>query len=111
MSTVLLLTRDGMGTAEPALARKLAATYLDLLDLDGREIDAVCCYAEGVRLVLEGAPSVEPLRHLAARGVRVIVCGTCVNFYGVADRVAVGEVMGMKDIIAAQWGAKRVMTV
>ena len=111
MSTVLLLTRDGMGHAEPALSHKLAATYLDLLDLDGRDLSAVCCYAEGVKLALEGAPTLEALQHLEAKGVPVIVCGTCVNFYDVGDRVRVGRVLGMKDIIEAQWGAEKVITI
>lgn len=109
--TILLLTRNGMGAGETTLTHKLIKTYLELLDLDEKRPATICCYAEGVKLVLDDSPVLDSLRALESHGVQVIVCGTCVNHYGVANRVAVGRVLGMKDIIAAQWSAAKVITV
>jgi intracellular sulfur oxidation DsrE/DsrF family protein len=109
--TVLLLTRNGMGDGDTTLTHKLLKTYLELLDIDEKRPATICCYAEGIKHVLDDSPVVDSLRALVAGGVRLIVCGTCVNHYGVANRVAVGQVLGMKDIIAAQWGAAKVITI
>jgi intracellular sulfur oxidation DsrE/DsrF family protein len=107
----ILVTRDGMGTAEPELAHKLAGTYFNLLELQDLLPQAVCFYAEGIRLVTKGSPILEELRSLEAKGVRLIVCGTCVNHYHVAEQVRVGRVGSMKDIIAAQWESEKVITI
>ena len=59
-----------------------------------------------------GPIAMEPLAaSLEQRGVRVILCKTCLDFHGLSDRVAVGVVGGMHDIIAAQWAADKVVTI
>ncbi len=54
--TILLITRNGMGDAEPALQQKLVTTYFKLLDENNILPAAICFYADGVRLVVEGSP-------------------------------------------------------
>ena len=107
----LLSTRNGMRTADPALAHKLACSYLDLLDLEDRLPGRICFYAEGVRLACEGSPALETLAALADRGVDLLVCGTCLGFYDLEARLAVGRQSNMREIQAAQWEARRVLTI
>lgn len=107
----LLITRDGMGHAEPALAHKLAGTYFDLLDLEDRLPGRVCFYAEGVKLACEGSPVLEALAALEERGVELLVCTTCLEFYGLMPELRVGLAGNMKQIQAAQWEAARVLTI
>jgi len=107
----LLVTRNGMGQAEPALGHKLAATYFDLLDLEGRFPGHVCFYAEGVKLVCEGSPALETLAALESRGVRLLVCSTCLNFYELEKARRVGEASDMRAIQAAQWDASKVIAI
>ncbi len=107
----LLITRNGMGTADPALAHKLAGSYLDLLDLEDRLPGRIGFYAEGVHLACEGSPVLEILGALAERGVQLLVCGTCLQFYGLEDRLAVGTQSNMREIQAAQWDAPKVITI
>ena len=109
--TTILFTRDGMGQAPPELAHKLAAGYLDLLDLENRLPGAICFYGEGVKLACEGSPVLETLAGLAARGVALLVCTTCLQFFELEQRLAVGEASNMRQIQAAQWAAARVVTV
>jgi intracellular sulfur oxidation DsrE/DsrF family protein len=110
-SIVILISRDGMGKADKELSQKLIQTYLNLLDLGGQLPAAICFYAEGIRLVLTGSPLLAELQSLQDKGVHLIVCGTCVNYYGVADKVRVGRVGSMKDVVAAQWEASKVITL
>ncbi len=109
--TILLVTRDGMGSAEPALQRRLLDTYFRLL-LEHSMLPAVICfYTDGVKLVVEGSPLLERLGELEQRGVRLIVCSTCLDYFGITDKVRVGIVGGMPDIIEAQAAAGKVITI
>jgi hypothetical protein len=109
--TALLITRKGMGEADPALQTKLIQTYFALIDESNTLPGVVCFYAEGVHLVVTGSPLLESLRSLESKGVRLIICNTCLNFYGLADQVAVGIQGGMTDIIEAQRRAAKVITL
>lgn len=110
-STVIVINNNGMGVAEAALAHKLVGTFLNLLDLDDRLPAAICLYAEGVQLAVEGSPVLEELRSLVAKGVPLLVCSTCLNHFGLMASLRVGTAGGMKDIIEAQWSAAKVITL
>lgn len=108
---VVLITRPGMGSAEPELQMKLLDTYLRLLAENGTLPGAICFYTEGVKLVVEGSPLLERLADLEQRGVQLIICSTCLEYFGIADRVRVGFVGGMPAIIEAQAKASKVITI
>jgi len=109
--TVLLITREGMGEADPELQIKLIQTYFLLIDEADTLPGVICFYAEGVHLVTKGSPVLDSLRSLEEKGVRLIICNTCLNFYNVNDQVAVGIKGGMTDIIEAQRTAGKVITL
>ena len=110
-NTVILLTREGMGSADAALQHKLLDTYLNLLLKNGTFPNAICFYTEGVRLVTEGSAYIEQLAQLEQRGVRLIICSTCLNYFGLTEKVRVGIVGGMADILEAQTRAGKVITL
>jgi len=110
-STVLLVTRNGMGEADPGLQQKLVQTYFKLLDESDVLPAAICFYTDGVKLVVEGSPVLDSLKSLEAKGVRLILCSTCLNFFGLTDKVQAGIVGGMTDIIEAQRRATKVITL
>src|SRR4051794_10173641 len=99
--TVILLTRAGMGHAEPALQQKVLHVFLTMLLEHGQLPRAICLYTEGVKLAAEDSPALGLLQGLAAKGVPVIVCKTCSDFDGLTDRLGAGVIGGMGDIIAA----------
>ncbi len=68
-------------------------------------------YTEGVKLVASGSLVVEHLRALEAAGVELIVCQTCLEYFGLLEQVAVGKVMGMPDVIAAMQSADKVISL
>ena len=109
--TVLLITRNGMGDAEPALQQKLMTTYLKLLDENNLLPAAICFYTNGVRLAVEGSPVLELLKSLEAKGVRLILCSTCLNTFNLTGQVRVGIVGGMPDIIEALQRAGKVISL
>lgn len=109
--TVILITRNGMGTAEPELQIKLASTYFKLLDENNILPAAICFYTDGVKLVVEGSPVLDSLKSLESKKVRLILCSTCLNFFNLSEKVKVGIVGGMTDIIEAQMKAGKVISI
>ncbi len=109
--TVLLITRKGMGEADPALQEKLISTYFKLLDESNLLPGVICFYAEGVHLVVAGSPVLDSLQSLEAKGVHLVICNTCLKFYNLEDQIEAGITGGMTDIIEAQRRAAKVITL
>ncbi len=109
--TILMITRYGMGNAEPELMLKVLGTYLRLVDENNILPDAICFYTDGVRLAVTGSPVLDTLRSLESKGVRLILCSTCLIYFNLTDQVKVGIVGGMPDIIEAQRMAAKVITL
>jgi intracellular sulfur oxidation DsrE/DsrF family protein len=109
--TVILINNDGMGKADLDLQHKLIAKYLELLVVNDELPAAICFYTEGVKLVVEGSPVIPQLKTLEKKGVHLILCSTCLEHFGLADKVQVGIVGGMGDIIEAQMKASKVITL
>ena len=108
-STVMMISRDGFGSGEPALQHVLIAKYLGLLLAGGLTPRALCFVTEGVHLACDGSPVLEELRRLAERGCRLLICTTCLEFYGLKDQVRVGTACSMPDILNAQVEAAKVV--
>ncbi len=108
---IILITREGMGSADTALQHKLLDTYLKLLIESNSLPAAICFYTDGVKLVVEGSPLVERLSEIEQKGVRLIICSTCLNYFGLSEKVRVGIVGGMSDILEAQSKASKVITL
>jgi hypothetical protein len=109
--TVILVTRYGMGEAEPELQLKLAGTYFKLINENDLLPAAICFYTDGVKLAVEDSPVLESLKSLADKGVRLILCSTCLNYFNLTEKVKVGIVGGMTDIIEGQMKAGKVITL
>ena len=109
--TIILVTRYGMGEAEPELQLRLAGTYFKLLNENDLLPAAICFYTDGVKLAVEDSPVLESLKSLADKGVRLILCSTCLNYFNLTEKVKVGIVGGMTDIIEGQMKAGKVITL
>lgn len=110
-STAVLFTRFGLGQAPADLQQKMADIFLSLLGRSDALPGRLLFYTDGVKLVCEGSPVLEQLRALEAKGVELIVCSTCLNYFGLTDKVQVGAVGGMAAILQALSQAEKVVSV
>lgn len=100
-----------MGNADKFLQHKLIKSYLKLL-IESEELpDVITFYTEGVKLTVDGSPVLEELQTLSDKGVLLFICSTCLNYYGIADKVRVGLQSHMPDILAVQQKADKVITL
>ena len=60
-------------------------------------------------MTTEGSPALEDLKSLEAQGVEIMSCGTCLDYYGLKDKLAVGSVTNMYNIVETQAKAARVI--
>jgi sulfur relay (sulfurtransferase) complex TusBCD TusD component (DsrE family) len=60
---------------------------------------------------VEGSPALAQLAALDQKGVRLVICSTCLNYFGLAESVRVGIIGGMGDILTAQAQAEKVITL
>lgn len=109
-NTIILFTRNGMGDAPAELQQKLAGIFLNLLNKDAVP-GIVAFYGEGVRLTCDGSPVIDPLRALADKGTTLVICQTCLDYLGLRDKLRVGTIGGMGDIVAAMGSADKVISV
>jgi len=118
MRTVVVLNQYGMGApcAAPGLAphdlqHRLLKSWLELALKDGPLPAAICVYTEGVRLVGPASPLLAELRAVEAAGVEILVCTTCLNYYGLAESLQAGAASCMSDIRARIDGADKVVAL
>ncbi len=110
-SKVFLIQSDGLGRGEERLGGLLMANFLRALGENQEKPGSLIFWNTGVRLVCEGSPVLEQLKALQDQGVELIICQTCLNYFGLADKVKVGIVGGMPDILQTLLQADKVVTL
>ncbi|MCU4164587.1 sulfurtransferase-like selenium metabolism protein YedF [Carboxylicivirga caseinilyticus] len=108
---LLQITRYGMGEGDEELGLKLIGNYLRILDEDSRLPSFIALYNSGVKLITKDSPVIEQMKKLEERGVKIIACGTCLNFYGISDEIQAGIKGTMMDIITLQTNADKVINL
>ena len=108
---VILVTNSGLGVAEKGFREKMMGVFLSTLATFPQLPGKILFYTDGVKLVVEGSPVISELKALEEKGVHLIACGTCLDYFGLKDQVVVGEVGGMAAILEAMTEAEKVITV
>jgi len=111
---VVIVRQDGLGGVAPQdtpFGRKMFDNLLHSMEGQALKPHAICFYTEGVRLTCEGSPVLFSLRLLAKMEVRIVTCTSCLEYYGLESKVAVGEKGTMRDIIQLALEADSVITV
>ena len=110
-NTLLQVTNYGMGQGDEMLGLQLFENYIKLCLEDNRMPKIVVFYNAGVKLICEGSPVIEILKKAEDSGVKLMACKTCLNHFGIIDKVAVGIKGTMMDIITLQDKASKVITL
>lgn len=108
-STVVAVDTDVMGRGSDELGAALMKSFLYALSQQEKLPATILFYNGGARLTTEGSVSVEDLKGMEARGVEILTCGTCLNFYGLTDKLQVGGVTNMYTIVEKLMGAGHVV--
>ena len=95
---VISVYTDCMGRGDDELGHKLMKAFIFAVTQHEELPATMLFYNGGAKLTVEGSPVLEDLKGLAEHGVEILTCGTCLNFYGLTEKLAVGSVTNMYTI-------------
>ena len=107
--TVVAISSDAMGSGDDELGRILMKGFVFALTQLEALPDTVLLYNSGARLSTQGAETLNDLITLEKVGVRIKTCGTCLNHFGIADKLGVGEVTNTYNVVEEMRYADRIM--
>ncbi|MDH7487193.1 MAG: sulfurtransferase-like selenium metabolism protein YedF [Anaerolineae bacterium] len=108
---VLVVPGDRMGRGPEELGAILIRAFFHTLGEVEPQPDVIIFFNEGVKLVVEGSPVLEDVQALAESGVEILACGTCLGFFELKEKVAVGEVSNMYTIAETMLRAGKVVSL
>ena len=106
---VVILSDNHMGRGDDVLGDVLIRAFIHTLAQLKPLPATIICYNAGVKLAVKESPVLDDLQQLAQAGVDILVCGTCVNYFGLGDQVAAGHISNMYDIAETMAGAARLV--
>ena len=95
---VVVIRSNLMGEGDPELGKVLIKGFIYALSQQKELPKTILFYNGGACLTCEGSASLDDLKELEHRGVKILTCGTCLNFYGLSEKLKVGEVTNMYEI-------------
>ncbi|MBM4272027.1 MAG: sulfurtransferase-like selenium metabolism protein YedF [Deltaproteobacteria bacterium] len=109
-SFVVVVSDNRMGRGNDELGYILIRSFLHTLLQLTPLPDRIIFYNSGVHLTTRDSEVLEDLKQLADSGVEILVCGTCVNYFGISDKIGVGTISNMHDIVTSLSTASRLIT-
>ena len=106
---LVVLSANTMGAGDARLGTSLMKAFVFALTKQDQLPDTILCYNTGACLTCEGADTLEDLKLLESEGVTVLTCGTCLDFYGLKEKLAVGGVTNMYDIVERMENAAQII--
>ena len=104
-NTVVVISSKAMGHGGDELGTALMKGFLYALGQQEQLPSTIVFYNGGASIPCEGSVSLEDLKSMEAQGVEILTCGTCLNFYGLTEKLAVGSVTNMYTIVEKMTGA------
>ncbi len=107
----VVCTSDRLGRGDDELGRRLMVNFLKTLREMGPDLWRLIFVNNGVKLTIDSSEVLEDLKGYETSGLKILVCGTCLNHFGLLERKQVGETTNMLDIVTALQLADKVITV
>jgi len=108
---LVLITADTIGRGDPTLGAKLMVNFCATLPELGDSLWRIILLNGGVKLSVADSPVLASLRQLAEAGVSILVCGTCLDFFGLLEQKNVGETTNMLDVVTSLALADKVIQI
>lgn len=108
---VILFGNDKLGEGSEELGNILIKGYIYTLTESTPFPSTLLFLNNGVRLTVEGSPVLDDLKKLQSEGVEILSCGTCLDFYNLKDKLAVGEISNMYTIVEKMKNATNTITL
>lgn len=103
--------QDTLGGDVREIGEKLMTAYFNVSAEYPKAASTIFFLNTGINLVLEGAATLDALKQIEQKGTEIIVCGTCLDFFGKREQLGVGRIGTMHDLLALHHGKSEVITL
>ncbi|MEE8716944.1 MAG: sulfurtransferase-like selenium metabolism protein YedF [Coriobacteriales bacterium] len=111
MGKVYWVLNDKLGEGDPELGKLLMQKFIYNLARADQAPEKMIFMNDGIRLTSEGSEVLDDLKLLAEKGVAISTCGTCLDFHGLRDKLAVGVAGKMDGTVATTLAADDVVVL
>ena len=108
---VIVISSDTMGRGNDELGTLLMKGFIHALMETSPGPDSLIFFNTGVKLTIQGSEILEDLREFSDKGVNILVCGTCLDYFEIKDRLAAGTISNMYSIVETMTGAGRLVQI
>jgi selenium metabolism protein YedF len=108
---MVMCATDRIGFGDDALGLALMVNFLRTIKEMGNELWRLVFVNNGVKLTIDGSEVLDDLRQYEKDGLKIMVCGTCLNHFNLLERKQVGETTNMLDIVTAMQLADKVINI
>ena len=95
----VVIKGTGLGIGEKALTDNLMKGFIHTLTTKEKLPEHIIFYGEGVKLTSTGSICLDDLKELEAKGVKILSCGICVDYYELSDDLEVGGITTMSEVV------------
>jgi selenium metabolism protein YedF len=108
---MVMCATDRLGFGDDVLGLKLMVNFLRTLEEMGDELWRLVFVNNGVKITIEGSDVLEDLKAYESAGLKILVCGTCLDHFNLLEKKRVGETTNMLDIVTAMQLADKVINI
>ncbi len=108
---LVIIPTNVMGKGDDRLGSSLMKNFIATLKEMGEDLWRIILLNGGVKLAVEGSEVIEDLKALERDNIDILVCGTCLDFYGLLDKKQVGTTTNMLDIVTSMQVATKVIRI
>lgn len=110
-SYVVMFAKDRLGEGSDELGNVLVGGFLNTIKERDVLPDKIIFMNSGINLVLKDSPALPLLKELADKKVDLVSCGTCLDYFGKMDELAVGRVSNMYEILESMLAVGKVINI
>ncbi len=107
---VIVISSERMGRGDDELGDILVRSFIHTLTELDEYPESIILYNSGVKLAAKDSPAADDLHLLEEKGVDILVCGTCANYYEITGDLGAGRISNMYDIAGLMTGAGRLVS-
>ncbi len=107
----IFITTDRLGTGDERLGEILIKAFLNTIWEADKVPDSIVLINNGVKLSTEGSEVLDTLELLGKKGIHIVSCGTCLAYYKLTDKLKVGQVSNMYEIVNILLDAPKILKI
>ena len=109
--TAIFINKDRIGHGSDELGTNLMKAFVATIKDLSIQPRTICFMNSGVKLTIRDSSTLSYLRELEGKGIEILVCGTCLSYFDLKEKLGVGRISNMYDISETLLKSSKVITI